>query len=81
MPGTLDRPREDDAAHDPGVCNRALKHNGNDVNDERLEIFRRREAEIEAQYGRPRSLRIAKHCTCCGSGAALRAFEQVHILK
>ncbi len=60
MPGTLDRPREDDAAHDLGVCNRALKHNGNDVNDERLEIFRRREAEIEAQYGRPRSLRIAK---------------------
>ncbi|MGF6241851.1 MULTISPECIES: DUF5677 domain-containing protein [Paraburkholderia] len=57
--GTLERLREDDAAHDLGVCNRVLELNGNDAGDERLEIFRRRKAEIEAQYDRPRSLKLA----------------------
>ncbi|BCQ26819.1 hypothetical protein NK8_50030 [Caballeronia sp. NK8] len=57
--GTLERLREDDAAHDLGVCNRVLELNGNDANDERLEDFRRRKAEIEARYERPRSLKLA----------------------
>jgi hypothetical protein len=35
--GTLERLREDDAAHDLGVCNRVLELNGNDANDGRLE--------------------------------------------
>ncbi|CAG9237412.1 hypothetical protein BGLA2_780036 [Burkholderia gladioli] len=40
---------------------RVLEINGNDANDERLKVFERRTAEIEAQYERPQSLKLATH--------------------
>lgn len=57
--GTFGRLQEDFAAHELGVCNRMIELNDDRVDDERLKIFQRRKAEIQEQYGRPRSLRLA----------------------